>query len=190
MASQPRINSALVIAIRMAKMSKSTASGGQPKVYHFVQNQNRPDKAYTTERAKKAGKANACSGKIFVTVPLIILDQWGVGWGDVGRSDGMQTMGCSSSSCCRNFWAGSLWGTICGIVWWVWRWWGPRWMVPLHRKVCIFDFVFLHYLQFCLSGDIFHHMLIICTTFTLEWIVDVLSCLKDVGFSLSDTDAC
>ncbi|KAM7464785.1 hypothetical protein LguiA_032906 [Lonicera macranthoides] len=69
MASQPRINSALVIAIRMAKMSKSAASGGQPKVYHFVQNQNRPDKAYTTERAKKAGKANACSGKIFVTVP-------------------------------------------------------------------------------------------------------------------------
>ncbi|KAJ6713667.1 E3 UBIQUITIN-PROTEIN LIGASE UHRF-RELATED [Salix viminalis] len=29
----------------------------------------RPDKAYTTERAKRAGKANACSGKIFVTVP-------------------------------------------------------------------------------------------------------------------------
>ncbi|KAA8529980.1 hypothetical protein F0562_034416 [Nyssa sinensis] len=68
MASQPRINSALVIAIRMAKMSKGVASGGPPKVYHFVHNQNRPDKAYTTERAKKAGKANACSGKIFVTV--------------------------------------------------------------------------------------------------------------------------
>ncbi|XP_057507883.1 E3 ubiquitin-protein ligase ORTHRUS 2-like [Actinidia eriantha] len=69
MASQPRINSALVIAIRMAKMSKANASGGIPKVYHFVHNQNRPDRAYTTERAKKAGKANACSGKIFVTVP-------------------------------------------------------------------------------------------------------------------------
>ncbi|CAK9178800.1 unnamed protein product [Ilex paraguariensis] len=69
MASQPRINSALVIAIRMAKMSKSNALVGAPKVYHFVQNQDRPDKAYTTERAKKAGKANACSGKIFVTVP-------------------------------------------------------------------------------------------------------------------------
>uniref|UniRef100_A0A5B6YJ20 RING-type E3 ubiquitin transferase n=1 Tax=Davidia involucrata TaxID=16924 RepID=A0A5B6YJ20_DAVIN len=69
MASQPRINSALVIAIRMAKMSKAVAAGGLPKVYHFVHNQNRPDKAYTTERAKRAGKANACSGKIFVTVP-------------------------------------------------------------------------------------------------------------------------
>ncbi|GLU06302.1 hypothetical protein SLE2022_233450 [Rubroshorea leprosula] len=69
MASQPRINSALVIAIRMAKMAKSNNSVGAPKVYHYVQNQNRPDKAYTTERAKKAGKANACSGKIFVTVP-------------------------------------------------------------------------------------------------------------------------
>ncbi|XP_022764135.1 E3 ubiquitin-protein ligase ORTHRUS 2-like [Durio zibethinus] len=68
-ASQPRINSALVIAIRMAKMEKSNITGGAPKVYHFVHNQNRPDKAYTTERAKKPGKANACSGKIFVTVP-------------------------------------------------------------------------------------------------------------------------
>ncbi|XP_059633421.1 E3 ubiquitin-protein ligase ORTHRUS 2-like [Cornus florida] len=69
MASQPRINSTLVVAIRMAKLSKSAATGGAPKVCHFVHNQNRPDKAYTTDRAKKAGKANACSGKIFVTVP-------------------------------------------------------------------------------------------------------------------------
>ncbi|XP_024023698.1 E3 ubiquitin-protein ligase ORTHRUS 2 [Morus notabilis] len=64
----PRINSALVMAIRMAKISKSNAQVGQPKVYHFVHNQNRPDKCFTTERAKKSGKANACSGKIFVTV--------------------------------------------------------------------------------------------------------------------------
>ncbi|KAF5205145.1 E3 ubiquitin-protein ligase orthrus [Thalictrum thalictroides] len=69
MASQPRINLSLVAAIRMAKMSKSITSGTQQKVYHFVHNQHRPDKAFTTERAKKAGKANACSGKIFVTVP-------------------------------------------------------------------------------------------------------------------------
>ncbi|XP_059644684.1 E3 ubiquitin-protein ligase ORTHRUS 2-like [Cornus florida] len=68
MASQPRINSTLVAAIRMAKMSKSNATGGLQKVYHFVHNQNRPDKAYTTERAVKAGKANAASGRIFVTV--------------------------------------------------------------------------------------------------------------------------
>ncbi|KAG2706409.1 hypothetical protein I3760_05G102900 [Carya illinoinensis] len=69
MASQPRINSALVIAIRMARMSKSDAKGAFPKVYHFVRNQDRPDKAYTSERAKKGGNANASSGKIFVTVP-------------------------------------------------------------------------------------------------------------------------
>ncbi|KAJ9549443.1 hypothetical protein OSB04_021986 [Centaurea solstitialis] len=69
MASQPRINSSLVIAIRMAKMTKSNAASGPPKPYYSVLNQNRPDKAYTTERAKKSGKANACSGKIFVTVP-------------------------------------------------------------------------------------------------------------------------
>ncbi|KAJ0105303.1 hypothetical protein Patl1_19707 [Pistacia atlantica] len=69
MASQPRINSTLVAAIRMAKLSKSNQACGPLKVYHFVQNQDRPDKAYTTERAQKTGKANAASGKIFVTVP-------------------------------------------------------------------------------------------------------------------------
>ncbi|PSR89406.1 E3 ubiquitin-protein like [Actinidia chinensis var. chinensis] len=69
MANQPRINSALVVAIRMAKMSKSSDSSGLEKIQHFVHNQNRPDKAYTTERAKRGGKANAASGKIFVTIP-------------------------------------------------------------------------------------------------------------------------
>ncbi|KAI7724728.1 LOW QUALITY PROTEIN: hypothetical protein M8C21_004605, partial [Ambrosia artemisiifolia] len=69
MASNPRINSSLVIAIRMAKMTRSNAASGPPKPYYSVLNQNKPDKAYTTERAKKTGKANACSGKIFVTVP-------------------------------------------------------------------------------------------------------------------------
>ncbi|KAK1408734.1 hypothetical protein QVD17_40748 [Tagetes erecta] len=69
MASQPRINASLVIAIRMAKMTRSNAASGPLKPYYSVLNQNKPDKAYTTERAKKTGKANACSGKIFVTVP-------------------------------------------------------------------------------------------------------------------------
>ncbi|CAK9186891.1 unnamed protein product [Ilex paraguariensis] len=69
MASQPRINSTLVVAIRMAKMSRSIATGGPQSVYHFVHNQDRPDKAYTTDRAQRAGMANAASGRIFVTVP-------------------------------------------------------------------------------------------------------------------------
>ncbi|XP_042500274.1 E3 ubiquitin-protein ligase ORTHRUS 2-like [Macadamia integrifolia] len=68
-ASQPRINSVLVVAIRMAKLPILTDQRGPLKAYHFIHNQNRPDKAFTTERAKKPGKANACSGKIFVTVP-------------------------------------------------------------------------------------------------------------------------
>ncbi|ONI07807.1 hypothetical protein PRUPE_5G140900 [Prunus persica] len=69
MASQPRINSSLVVAIRMAKVSKSNVTGGPAKIYQFIQNQDRPDKAYTTDRAQKTGKANAASGKIFVTIP-------------------------------------------------------------------------------------------------------------------------
>ncbi|XAR50396.1 Histone-lysine N-methyltransferase [Bertholletia excelsa] len=69
MAKQPRINSALVITIRMARMSKSNDYVDPDKIQYFVYNQDRPDMAYTTERAKKKGKANAASGKIFVTTP-------------------------------------------------------------------------------------------------------------------------
>ncbi|KAK1566547.1 hypothetical protein Q3G72_001264 [Acer saccharum] len=69
MAKQPRINSTLVVTIRIAKTSKSIVTRGPSKDCHFVHNQDRPDKAFTTERAKKSGKANAASGKIFITVP-------------------------------------------------------------------------------------------------------------------------
>ncbi|CAA3025756.1 E3 ubiquitin- ligase ORTHRUS 2-like [Olea europaea subsp. europaea] len=69
MAIQPRINSILVFGIRMAKMSKSLSSRGPQNVYRSLHIQDRPDKAFTTERAQKAGMANAASGRIFVTVP-------------------------------------------------------------------------------------------------------------------------
>src|SRR4051812_2629334 len=70
MASNPRINAQLAMAIRMAKLAKSENVGTSsvPKVYQVVHNDERPDQCYTTERAKKTGKANACSGKIFVTI--------------------------------------------------------------------------------------------------------------------------
>ena len=69
MATQPLINYSLVFAIRMAKVTKSNDARETSKICHFVHNQDRPDKAYTTERAKRKGKSNAASGKIFVTVP-------------------------------------------------------------------------------------------------------------------------
>ena len=68
MAQQPRINSALVEAIRMAKISKKASSDGSAVQYQYIRNDDRPDKAYRTERAKRAGKANASSGQIFVTI--------------------------------------------------------------------------------------------------------------------------
>ncbi|KAI9106904.1 hypothetical protein K1719_022432 [Acacia pycnantha] len=69
-ASGIRINSAVVNAIRAAKASKASSTAGETwRVYQFVHNQDRPDRAYTTERAKRKGKANAASGRIFVTVP-------------------------------------------------------------------------------------------------------------------------
>ncbi|KAK3141015.1 hypothetical protein QOZ80_5AG0408960 [Eleusine coracana subsp. coracana] len=68
MASQPRINSALVEVIRMAKVSKNANSAGSAAAVHYIRNDDRPEKAFTTERAKKTGKANASSGQIFVTI--------------------------------------------------------------------------------------------------------------------------
>ncbi|CAH8384502.1 unnamed protein product [Eruca vesicaria subsp. sativa] len=68
-AKNPRINSSLVTAIRLAKVSRAAAAPTTSNAYHFVSNENRPDEAYTTERAKKTGKANAASGKIYVTTP-------------------------------------------------------------------------------------------------------------------------
>ncbi|XP_024536254.1 E3 ubiquitin-protein ligase ORTHRUS 2 [Selaginella moellendorffii] len=62
---QPKINPLLVQAIRMAKIG---ATAPASKAVHVLQNQNRPDKAFKSERAKKAGLANASSGRIFVTV--------------------------------------------------------------------------------------------------------------------------
>ncbi|KAL2329405.1 hypothetical protein Fmac_022832 [Flemingia macrophylla] len=71
MASQPRINSALVFAIRMARAASNNNGGslGVRNVNHFLHNQDRPDEPFTTERAQRSGRANAASGKIFVTVP-------------------------------------------------------------------------------------------------------------------------
>ncbi|KAK3118894.1 hypothetical protein QOZ80_9BG0710190 [Eleusine coracana subsp. coracana] len=68
MAAQPRINSALVEVIRMDRISKNANSAGSAVPYHYIRNDDRPDKAFTTERAKKTGKANASSGQIFVTI--------------------------------------------------------------------------------------------------------------------------
>ncbi|CAJ2633543.1 E3 ubiquitin-protein ligase orthrus 2-like protein [Trifolium pratense] len=72
MASNPRINAQLAIGIRMAKLARSENVGGSTatKVYQVVHNDERPDTCFRTERAIKTGKANACSGKIFVTIPL------------------------------------------------------------------------------------------------------------------------
>lgn len=69
MARNPRINSSLVSIIRLAKLAKASVTGGPARVYHSVQNQDRPDKAFTTERAQRTGNANASSGRIFVTIP-------------------------------------------------------------------------------------------------------------------------
>ncbi|CAE5960487.1 unnamed protein product [Arabidopsis arenosa] len=52
----------------LARLSKRV-DASTSKVVHVISNEDRPDKAFTTDRAKKLGNANASSGKIFVTIP-------------------------------------------------------------------------------------------------------------------------
>ncbi|KAK3139116.1 hypothetical protein QOZ80_5AG0378020 [Eleusine coracana subsp. coracana] len=68
MAQHPRINYTIVKAISKAKYAKNASSAGSAAPYYCMRNDDRPDKAFTTDRAKKAGNANASSGRIFVTV--------------------------------------------------------------------------------------------------------------------------
>ncbi|KAI8473693.1 MAG: hypothetical protein J3K34DRAFT_518803 [Monoraphidium minutum] len=79
-AENPRINTVLTMAIRLAKQG---VRRDQPKNYERINNADRrapletagrpflfaPDEAFTTDRAQRSGRANAASGRIMVTVP-------------------------------------------------------------------------------------------------------------------------
>ncbi|KAJ1388574.1 hypothetical protein SESBI_38990 [Sesbania bispinosa] len=70
MDNQPRINSALAHAICIAKKDDSNGRVNRPsRVPPYTNNQDKPDQPYMTDRAQRKGRANAASGKIFVTVP-------------------------------------------------------------------------------------------------------------------------
>lgn len=64
-ATNPRVNTLLVAAIRLAKsgIKKET------KPYTRLDNDSRPDEAFVTERAQRNGRANAASGRIKVNIP-------------------------------------------------------------------------------------------------------------------------
>ncbi|CAM8977753.1 unnamed protein product [Rhodiola kirilowii] len=62
----PRINGSIVEAIRLSRSSILDKARAPTQAYRGLDNENRPDQAYTTERAKKAGFANAASGKVFI----------------------------------------------------------------------------------------------------------------------------
>jgi len=66
-ANNPRINTALTCAIRAFKAGENISQSN--KNFARINNDDRPDEAFTSERAQRAGLANASSGKIFVTVP-------------------------------------------------------------------------------------------------------------------------
>ncbi|KFK38696.1 hypothetical protein AALP_AA3G148200 [Arabis alpina] len=65
-ANNIRINLTLVSAIRLSTLPER-ASAAPPQIQHYIRNEDRPDEAYRTDRAKKTGDANAASGRIFVT---------------------------------------------------------------------------------------------------------------------------
>lgn len=62
-----RINTALTFAIRLAKNPVKTS--GPAKEYKRIDNESRPEQAFVTEKAQRAGRANASSGRIMVTTP-------------------------------------------------------------------------------------------------------------------------
>ena len=65
-AVNPRINTALTTAIRMAK--QGVQDPAKSNNFERIRDKDRPDEAFTTDRAVRAGRANAASGRIMVTV--------------------------------------------------------------------------------------------------------------------------
>ncbi len=65
-AANPRVNTALISAIRAVKSGKKATTS---KNFVRINNDDRPDEAFTTERAQRAGRANAASGRIMVNIP-------------------------------------------------------------------------------------------------------------------------
>lgn len=65
-ANNPRINTALAVAIRMARLGERPAARAEQQ---RIANADRPDEAFTTDRAVRSGRANAASGRIMVTTP-------------------------------------------------------------------------------------------------------------------------
>ena len=68
-AENPRINTALTFAIRAIRTGKARALMAPAQRAQMLRNEERPDEAYTTERAQRSGRANAASGRIRVTFP-------------------------------------------------------------------------------------------------------------------------
>lgn len=72
-AENARVNTALVLAIRVAKAGGTArdvsraAAPKQPQIRLI--DKDRPLEAFTTERAQRSGRANAASGRILVTIP-------------------------------------------------------------------------------------------------------------------------
>jgi E3 ubiquitin-protein ligase UHRF1 len=57
------------MAIRAFKSGSLTASAAASKVFVRIDDKDRPDEAFTTDRAKRNGLANAASGRIMVNIP-------------------------------------------------------------------------------------------------------------------------
>ncbi|KAK2078311.1 hypothetical protein QBZ16_004180 [Prototheca wickerhamii] len=64
--ANPRINTALAVAIRAFKIGAPVNSN---KPFERIKDSDRPDEAFTTDRAVRAGRANAASGRIMVSIP-------------------------------------------------------------------------------------------------------------------------
>ena len=67
-ALNPRVNTGLVMAIRLAKRGDEDRAENRAQKIKIA-NDARPEQAFTTKAAQRTGLANAASGKLFVTCP-------------------------------------------------------------------------------------------------------------------------
>jgi E3 ubiquitin-protein ligase UHRF1 len=57
-----KVNTSLVVALCMARIKKNPNSVVSTNANHYIINDKRSEKAFTTDRAKRTCKANASSG--------------------------------------------------------------------------------------------------------------------------------
>ncbi|KAK1567911.1 hypothetical protein Q3G72_018031 [Acer saccharum] len=109
MAKQPRVNSTLVVANRMAKTSKLIVTGGSSKGCNFFNNHDQPDRPLPQCGQRGMERPMLQVARYLSPSLQIILDLFWVCWLE---RPGRVAMGCALSTSCRNCWTVKTWCTV------------------------------------------------------------------------------